>query len=60
MGVGLNAGGRPGQKRMAVGAGVSKRGWVILVINMPLRQKDDYYDDRPVRLDKPRWWQYGS
>ena len=27
MGVGLNAGGRPGQKRMAVDAGVGKRGW---------------------------------
>ena len=46
------------------GADRDKSGWlsmqewakedgVILVINMPLRQKDDDYDDRPVRLDKP-------
>ena len=53
MGVGLN-----------VGADRDKSGWlsmqewakedgVILVINMPLRQKDDDYDDRPVRLNKP-------
>ena len=59
MGVGLNVGaGRDKSGGLSMQE-IAKQDGMVLIIKMPLRQKDDDDYDRPVRLNKPGWW-YGD